>query len=74
MFKGKLSSTRFFIIQEGIVVGCLAAAAKVVFPDFPLATLLTYLAPIIVGAYGFKTFQHVKEDKKEKGGDHESYR
>jgi hypothetical protein len=56
-----LESTRFFIIQESIFfgfVGCILYAT--VLPKFPYEAFLIFLGPVAIGAYGIKTFEHVK--------------
>ena len=60
-----LKSTRFVIIQEGIILGIVGAMAYCFFPAFPLIQFYAYLGPIILGSYGIKSIEHIKNGKKE---------
>jgi xanthosine utilization system XapX-like protein len=72
IFESKIDSTRFVFVQEGIVVGLLGSLARVIWPTFPTIELFGFLGPLLLGAYGFKTWEHasavaseaVTEDKK----------
>ena len=58
--KTKLTTRQFFIIQEGIVLGVLGSVAKIFLENFPLETLLWYLGPIVLGAYGINAWKQTK--------------
>ena len=62
-----VKSSRFVYIQEGIFIGLLGAVLKVFFPRFPLTELYAFTAPIVLGAFGLKTWGHTKN-----GGDDET--
>ena len=64
-FKAKADSTRFIYIQEGIAVGLIGAFAKVIWPGFPVIELYGFMGPIILGAYGLKTWGHSKDVEAE---------
>ena len=60
---GFLRSTRFIIIQEGLFLGFVASLlSAALVPQFPIKDFLLFLAPVTLGAYGIKTFQHVKTE------------
>jgi len=61
VIRQQLESSRFLVIQEGIALAVGSAIAKTIFPGFPMIELLSFLAPIILGYAGIKTYQHVKE-------------
>lgn len=60
--KTKLTARQFFIIQEGIVLGVLGSVAKIFLENFPLETLLWYLGPIVLGAYGINAWKQTKSN------------
>jgi xanthosine utilization system XapX-like protein len=72
IFESKTDSTRFVFVQEGIAVGIFGAIARVIWPAFPVIELYGFIGPLLLGAYGFKTWEHtsavaseaVTEDKK----------
>ena len=60
-----LKSTRFVIIQEGIILGFLVCCIYTYIPSFPIIPFLSFLGPIILGSYGIKSIEHIKNGKKE---------
>lgn len=54
----KLSSTRFFYIQEALAIGVLGAVAKTLWSSFPIVELYGFTGPIIAIAFGLKTWGH----------------
>ena len=58
-------SSRFTIIQEGLLIGIIGAAAKTIWPGFPIIELYGFTGPIVLGAYGMKTWGHAKEGENE---------
>ena len=59
-FGEQVNSTRFLIVQEGILIVVLASVTKMLMPTFPLETLIAFLGPVVLGAYGFKTYENIK--------------
>jgi len=64
-FRAKADSTRFIYIQEAIAVGLIGAFSKVAFSSFPVIELYGFLGPILLGAYGLKTWGHSKDVEAE---------
>ena len=60
-----IRSTRFIIIQEGIACGLIGAILKTIFTQFPIVAFYGFLGPIIIGIYGIKTYQHIKNGGKD---------
>jgi hypothetical protein len=59
----KIDSTRFFYIQEGLVVGVWASIMKVIFPTkFPfLEFCIAFVLPLLGYAFGVKTWGDTKD-------------
>ena len=64
--KRPFESTRFIYIQEALAIGILGSFAKVLFPGFPVIELYGFIGPIIMIAFGIKTWSDIKENGKEK--------
>ena len=62
-----LDSSRFFYVQEGIGVGFLAAIIKTIFLRFPLIELYAFVGPIVMIAFGLKTWGDIKKNGVVKG-------
>jgi len=61
-------SSRFIIIQEGIFVGLAACILYMLNQNFPIIPFLSFLGPIVLGVYGIKTIQHIKQNGGNDGG------
>ncbi|MFA5378623.1 MAG: hypothetical protein WC455_22910 [Dehalococcoidia bacterium] len=62
-FKSQLDSTRFVYIQEALAIGVLGSFAKVLFPNFPVIELYGFIGPVIMVAFGLKTYGDNKESE-----------
>jgi hypothetical protein len=60
-FKSQLDSTRFVYIQEALAIGVLGSFAKVMFPQFPVIELYGFIGPVIMVAFGLKTYGDNKD-------------
>jgi hypothetical protein len=58
-----LSSTKFVIIQEGLLLGSVAAILKTIFEKFPLDSFYVFIGPIVLGVYGLRTWSNIKGGK-----------
>jgi len=57
-----IKSTRFIIIQEGIFIGFVACLIYAFKQSFPIIPFLSYLGPIVLGAYGIKSYANFKSN------------
>lgn len=59
----KLDSTRFFFVQEGLVIAVLGAIVFTIWNTFPYVAMMGFVVPLVGGAYWLKTWEHTSAAK-----------
>jgi len=65
-FSSQLDSTRFFFIQEGVAIALFSGIFKTFFATYPIMEVFGFIGPMLIFAYGLKTWGHTKENNEQR--------